>query len=85
MEKGETSDIPWEDRLSARYYRYAMEVKNDFMAAWFELNLNIGNILAAINCRKYDLDRKWFLVGDNEVRCFTSPRHPPRPMNFRHG
>lgn len=67
MEKGETSDVPWEDRLSARYYRYAMEVKNDFMAAWFELNLNIGNILAAINCRKYDLDRKWFLVGDNEA------------------
>ena len=67
MEKGETSDAPWEDRLSARYYRYAMEVKNDFMVAWFELNLNIGNILAAINCRKYDLDRKWFLVGDNEV------------------
>lgn len=67
MEKGETSDAPWEDRLSARYYRYAMEVKNDFMAAWFELNLNIGNILAAINCRKYDLDRKRFLVGDNEV------------------
>ncbi len=67
MEKGETSDAPWEDRLSTRYYRYAMEVKNDFMAAWFELNLNIGNILAAINCRKYDLDRKRFLVGDNEV------------------
>ena len=66
-EKNETSDVPWEDRLSARYYRYAMEVKNDFMVQWFELNLNIGNILTAINCRKYDLDRKLFLVGDNEV------------------
>ncbi|MDO4703923.1 DUF2764 family protein [Tannerella sp.] len=67
MEKGETSEVPWEDRLSARYYQYAMEVKNDFMAQWFELNLNIGNILAALNCRKYDLDRKRFLVGENEV------------------
>ena len=66
-EKNETSDVPWEDRLSARYYRYAMEVKNDFMVQWFELNLNIGNILTAINCRKYDLDRKLFLVGDNEM------------------
>lgn len=67
MEKGEMSEVPWEDRLSARYYQYAMEVKNDFMAQWFELNLNIGNILAALNCRKYDLDRKRFLVGEKEV------------------
>ena len=34
---------------------------------WFELNLNINNMLTAITCRKHGLDKAEYIVGDNEV------------------
>ncbi|MDR1980261.1 MAG: DUF2764 domain-containing protein [Tannerellaceae bacterium] len=59
--------IPWEDRLSALYYAYAMGCGNGFIAAWFELNLDINNLFTAITCRKYGLERADYIVGDNET------------------
>jgi hypothetical protein len=66
-EKEEKTVIPWEDRLAALYYEYAMKNKNKFVADWFELNLNINNILTALTCRKYKFERADFIVGDNSV------------------
>jgi len=37
------------------------------VAAWFELNLNINNILTAVVCRRYGLDRAAYIVGETEV------------------
>ena len=65
--KTEASPVAWEDRLAALYYDYAMQCDNAFVAAWFELNLHIGNLLAAITCRKYGLNRNDYIIGDNEV------------------
>jgi len=64
VEKEEKTLIPWEDRLSTLYYDYAMKSTNPFVAAWFELNLNINNILTALTCRKYKLDRANYIVGN---------------------
>ncbi|MDR1331190.1 MAG: DUF2764 domain-containing protein [Tannerella sp.] len=66
-EKGDTSLISWEDRLSALYYEHAMKISNRFISGWFELNLNIGNVLTAINCRNHKLDKAAYIVGHNEV------------------
>ena len=41
----------WEDMLTSLYMDYGMEVKNGLMADWFELNLNIGNVLQHL-CKK---------------------------------
>lgn len=60
-------DISWEDRLAALYYAYAMKNSNKFVVAWFELNLNINNMLTAITCRKHGLDKAEYIVGDNGV------------------
>ena len=59
--------IEWEDRLAALYYAYAMKCRNRFVADWFELNLNINNVLAAITCRKHGWEKAGYIVGDNEV------------------
>ena len=64
LENEEETVVPWEDRLSALYYEYAMKSKNAFIASWFELNLNISNIFTALTCRKYKLDRATYIVGD---------------------
>lgn len=60
-------EIPWEDRLAALYYAYATKNPNKFVGDWFELNLNINNMLTAITCRKHGLDKTGYIVGDNEV------------------
>lgn len=56
-----------EDWLSSLYYEYAMKCKNTFVARWFELNLNINNILTAFTCNRYDMDKESYVVGNNEV------------------
>ena len=56
-----------EDLLSAEYYKYAMNAKNKFIASWFEFNLNLNNIFAALAARKYKMDLQDIIVGDSEV------------------
>lgn len=65
--KENKQEVSWEDRLAAFYYAYAMKCSNRFVASWFELNLNINNMLTAITCRKHNLDKAAYIVGDNEV------------------
>ena len=56
-----------EDRLAQLYYAHAMNQGNAFVARWFEFNLNLNNFLTAITARRYKLDAKSLIVGDNEV------------------
>ena len=56
-----------EDKLHGFYYSYAMKCGNKFVSAWFELNLNVNNILAAMTARKYKMDVAKVPVGDNFV------------------
>ncbi|MCD7937971.1 MAG: DUF2764 domain-containing protein [Tannerellaceae bacterium] len=63
----EKTVISPEDQLASLYYDYAMKNSNRFVSEWFELNLNISNILTAITCRKFGLDKSLYIVGHNEV------------------
>jgi hypothetical protein len=56
-----------EDQLSAFYDEEAMKCGNVFLSSWFEMNLNMGNLLASFSCRKYDLNKEQFIIGSNEV------------------
>ena len=58
---------PLEDKLYGMYYQYSMKCNNPFVAAWFELNLDVNNILAAMAARKYKLEVAKVPVGDNSV------------------
>ena len=74
--KSEKEYISWEDRLAALYYEYAMKCGNKFVADWFELNLNINNVLTAITCRKYGFDKANYIVGHNEIAEISVRRTP---------
>ena len=56
-----------EDRLAQLYYAYAMSQGNVFVERWFAFNLDLNNFLTAITARRYNLDVKPLIVGDNEV------------------
>lgn len=56
-----------ENILAAYYYEYAMENKNQFVSSWFEFNLNINNIFAALTARKYKIEVASHIIGNTEV------------------
>lgn len=57
----------WEDLMTSFYVDYGMNSKNSLVAKWFELNLNIGNVLTAIYGRKYNMFVENLIVGNNPV------------------
>ncbi|MDL2208866.1 DUF2764 domain-containing protein [Parabacteroides sp. OttesenSCG-928-O15] len=63
----ESKNISWEDRLAGLYYEYAMKNSNSFVGDWYELNLNVNNVLTALTARKFDLDKARYIVGNNEI------------------
>lgn len=44
-----------------------MKSGNEFVSSWFELNLNLNNVLTAVTCRKHGLDKTDRIVGDTET------------------
>ena len=56
-----------EDKLYGFYYNYAIKCGNKFISTWFELNLDVNNILAAMAARKYKMEVAKVPVGDNFV------------------
>ncbi|HHT30135.1 MULTISPECIES: DUF2764 family protein [Petrimonas] len=66
-EEAQDENRLWEDLISSLYMDYGIEVKNSLMSRWFELNLNIGNLLSAIYARKYGMDVTRVVVGNNQV------------------
>ena len=66
-EDAESENKNWENLLTSLYMDYGIDAKNSLVSQWFTLNLNIGNILAAIYSRKYDLDVKSVVIGNNHI------------------
>ena len=56
-----------EDRLWSLFYEYAMGCSNGFVRKWYEFNLDMNNIMAAITARKYNLDMQKVIVGSGET------------------
>ena len=56
-----------EDAVLLEYYRYAMTCEWPKVAAWYELNFNITNILTAYIARNYGWKLENYVLDGNEV------------------
>ncbi|MBN1996660.1 DUF2764 family protein [candidate division KSB1 bacterium] len=64
--KKENPTIPGkipEDRLNEMFYDQALKLENAFLREWFEFELNLRNLLTAINCKKYNIDPANKIIG----------------------
>ena len=59
--------ISWEDQLTSLYFKAATNSTNTFISKWFEFNLNVVNVLTALNCRKFNFNIEEAVIGNNEV------------------
>lgn len=66
-EKSSAAIASKEDLLTTLYYDYAAQCGNRFLAAWFEFQLNLNNVLTAVTCRKHGFDLQAAIIGDNEL------------------
>lgn len=57
-----------EDLRAQLLYQEGMKAKNAFVREWYQFNLNLNNILAAVICRKHGFDLKKNIVGEGEVQ-----------------
>jgi len=55
-------NLSWENQLQSLYYNFAVNCKNDFLEKWFLYDLNIKNILTAINCRQFEIELERQLI-----------------------
>lgn len=60
-------NVIWEDVLASYYYEYASKCPNKFVAAWYEYNLNVNNVLVAVSARKYKYSVADAVVGEGEI------------------
>ena len=56
-----------EDAILLEYYQYALKCSNRMLREWFEMNLNVTNILTALIAKKYGWNVADYIQGDNEV------------------
>ncbi|MBR1808088.1 MAG: DUF2764 family protein [Paludibacteraceae bacterium] len=56
-----------EDFRTQLLYEQGMKSRNKFIRAWYEFNLNLNNVMAAVVCQKHGYDPEKVIVGDNEV------------------
>jgi len=56
-----------EDAILLEYYKYALKCPNRMLREWFEMNLNVTNILTALIAKKYGWNVADYIQGENEV------------------
>jgi hypothetical protein len=60
-------NLIWEDQLASLFYSYAQQADNEFVRNWFSFEMNLNNILAGSLSRKYGIDYRKTIVGDNDI------------------
>jgi len=61
-EEAQVSELFWENKLQALYFDFVLQTKNEFLKMWFEFEIDIKNILTAVNSHKYKYDVKKQLI-----------------------
>ncbi|QZT37461.1 DUF2764 domain-containing protein [Halosquirtibacter xylanolyticus] len=59
-------NMSWEDQLTTVYYEAGIDCSNGYIAEWFKFQYSVRNIMTAIQCRKFELDRTIYVLGEDE-------------------
>ncbi len=61
-------DMSPENELTTLFYDETIEnLQNDFLRDWFGFELNVKNIMAALNARKYKVPYEHQIIGSGEI------------------
>jgi len=57
----------WELQLTSKYYHWAEQCNNGFMAHWYATERHIRNLVTTTQARKYNYNPTDELIGDDEI------------------
>jgi len=60
-------NLSWENQLNWLFYDDATSIENKFIKEWYTFEMDLRNILAAVNCRKEKEPLENHLICHNEV------------------
>jgi hypothetical protein len=60
-------EVSWEDQLSWLFYEWTATQENSFINEYFTFDLNLRNLLSAVNCRKFNKPLEQYIITGNEV------------------
>ncbi|MBN1181257.1 MAG: DUF2764 family protein [Bacteroidales bacterium] len=60
--------ISWENQLTTLYYKYVTSIDNIFLGNYFKHELQLNNIITALNCKKFNLSADKELIEDDEYK-----------------
>lgn len=63
----ENKSVVMEQKLTEAFFHYALGCRNPFLGDWFRFDLNVKNIVTALNCKKHDIKVEQHLIGNNEL------------------
>ncbi len=69
------ANLSWENQLTRLYFDHVLDTTCGFLNYWFTFERDLNNILAAWNCRTYELSMDGQLIGDNEVTQALAQSH----------
>ncbi len=65
-----------EDELTTLFFDQMLrEEKNGFLRSWFQFELNVKNIMSALNARKYKVDYEHKIIGTDEISEIIKKSH----------
>lgn len=59
--------LSWEDQLASLYFDMMINHENEFLSSYFEFDMNVNNIVTALNSRRFEIADKNVFVGQNSV------------------
>ena len=67
IDEEKPSRVNAERQLTSNYYEYLLQSGNQFMNDYVRYELNLKNVLTALNGRKYDMDISADIIGDGDI------------------
>lgn len=59
--------LSWENQFALKYYSIVSELNNKFLKGFYSFEMNLKNIIIAINSGKFNLETPKYLVGNSDV------------------
>jgi hypothetical protein len=60
----------WEDQLMTLFFDYMLRSDHPFLKIWFDLEMNLRNLVAAINARRFETIIDKAVIGNNEFAMY---------------
>lgn len=72
IQESQKLSLQYENKLHQLFYEQILQLKNEFLCNWYTFQLNLKNILTAINCKQFNYDIKSQIIQVDEYNSINT-------------